>query len=76
VHSGHGLRIACLRCFDLYLVFLTAMNHESPSMEILDQMHWSPGRIWKACESLSVDWFGKPSGTLKPSLWIHIPRSG
>jgi hypothetical protein len=30
----------------------------------------------KACESLSVDWFGKPSNTLELSLWIHIPSSG
>jgi hypothetical protein len=28
----------------------------------------SPG---EACESLSADWFGKPSNTLEPSLWIH-----
>ena len=30
----------------------------------------------KAYESLSVDWFGKPSNTLEPSLWIRSPRSG
>jgi hypothetical protein len=26
-------------------------------------------------ESLSDDWFGKPSDTLEPSLWIHSPVS-
>jgi hypothetical protein len=30
----------------------------------------------KACDSLSADWFGKPSNTLEPSLWIHLPGSG
>jgi hypothetical protein len=28
------------------------------------------------CERLSVDWFGKLSDTLEPSLWIHSPGSG
>jgi hypothetical protein len=32
--------------------------------------------VGKSCESLSVDWFGKPSNTLEPSLWIHSPGSG
>jgi hypothetical protein len=31
---------------------------------------------WEACESLGADWFGKPSNTLEPSLWIHSPSSG
>jgi hypothetical protein len=31
---------------------------------------------WEACENLSVDWFGKLSDTLEPSLWIHSPGSG
>jgi hypothetical protein len=31
---------------------------------------------WEACESLGADWFGKPSNTLEPSLWIHSPGSG
>jgi hypothetical protein len=30
----------------------------------------------ESCESLSVEWFGKPSNTLEPSLWIHHPISG
>jgi hypothetical protein len=30
----------------------------------------------KSYERLSVDWFGKPSNTLEPSLWIHSPSSG
>ena len=30
----------------------------------------------KAHESLSTDWFGKPSNTLEPSLRIHSPGSG
>jgi hypothetical protein len=30
----------------------------------------------KVCESLSANWFGKPSNTLEPSLWIHSPGSG
>jgi hypothetical protein len=30
----------------------------------------------KACESLSDDWFGKPSNTLELSLWIHSPGLG
>jgi hypothetical protein len=32
--------------------------------------------VGEACESLSVDWFGKPSNTLELSLWIHSPGSG
>jgi hypothetical protein len=31
---------------------------------------------WEACESLGVDWFGKPSITLEPSLWICSLGSG
>jgi hypothetical protein len=37
---------------------------------------WIAASAGKACESLSADWFGKPSNTLEPSLWIHIPVSG
>jgi hypothetical protein len=37
---------------------------------------WIVVSVGKACESLSVDWFGKPSNTLEPSLWIHSPGSG
>jgi hypothetical protein len=37
---------------------------------------WIATSAGKACESLSVDWFGKPSNTLEPSLWIHSPGSG
>jgi hypothetical protein len=29
----------------------------------------------KESESLSYEWFGKPSNTLEPSLWIHSPGS-
>jgi hypothetical protein len=32
---------------------------------------WIAVSAWKSCESLSVDWFWKPSNTLEPSLWIH-----
>jgi hypothetical protein len=32
--------------------------------------------VGEACESLSADYFGKPSNTLEPSLWIHSPGSG
>jgi hypothetical protein len=32
--------------------------------------------VGKSCESLSVDWLGKPNNTLEPSLWIHSPGSG
>jgi len=31
---------------------------------------------WEAYDILGVDWFGKPSNTLEPSLWIHSPGSG
>jgi hypothetical protein len=31
---------------------------------------------WRACEIFSDNWFGKPSNTLEPSMWIHIPGSG
>jgi hypothetical protein len=37
---------------------------------------WIVVSVGKSCESLSVDWFGKPSNTLEPSLWIHSPGSG
>jgi hypothetical protein len=37
---------------------------------------WIAMSVGEACESLSVDWFGKLSNTLEPSLWIHSPRSG
>jgi hypothetical protein len=30
----------------------------------------------KACESLSVDWFRKPSNIMELSLWIHSPGLG
>jgi hypothetical protein len=30
----------------------------------------------ESCESLSVEWFGKPSNNLELSLWIHSPGSG
>jgi hypothetical protein len=30
----------------------------------------------KECESLSADWFGKPSNTVESSLWIHSPGLG
>jgi hypothetical protein len=28
------------------------------------------------CDSLSDDWFGNPSNTLEPSLWIHSSSLG
>jgi hypothetical protein len=34
---------------------------------------WIVVSVGESCESLSVDWFGKPSNTLEPSLWIHNP---
>ena len=37
---------------------------------------WIVVSVGKACKSLSVDRFGKPSNTLEPSLWIHSPGSG
>jgi hypothetical protein len=37
---------------------------------------WIVVSVGKFCESLSVDWFGKTSNTLEPSLWIHSPGSG
>jgi hypothetical protein len=37
---------------------------------------WIAVSVKKACESLRVDWFGKPSNTLEPSLWIHSPSLG
>jgi hypothetical protein len=37
---------------------------------------WIVVSAGKSCERLSVDWFGNPSNTLEPSLWIHIPGSG
>jgi hypothetical protein len=37
---------------------------------------WIVVTVGKSCESLSVDWFGKPSNTLEPSLWIYRPGSG
>jgi hypothetical protein len=95
----------------LCLNFLTTASPESPIMEILDQLHWSPRRrrtaeglhgregwrsislgwfrlgrrklgTWismsdgESCESLNADWFGKPSNTMEPSLWIHSPGLG
>jgi hypothetical protein len=76
-------------------------------MDILDQLHQSPGwrgtawqrrvevyslgwcrpgrrelgtwivvSVGESCESLNFDWFGKPSNTLEPSLWIHSPDVG
>jgi hypothetical protein len=41
-----------------------------------DMGTWIVVSVGKSCESLSADWFGKPSNTLKPSLWIHSPGSG
>jgi hypothetical protein len=37
---------------------------------------WIATSVGKAFEILSDDWFGKPSNTLEPSLWIHSPGSG
>jgi hypothetical protein len=37
---------------------------------------WIVVSAGKAFEILSVDWFGKPSNTLEPSLWIHSPGLG
>jgi hypothetical protein len=37
---------------------------------------WIAVSAGKSCESLSADWFGKPSNTLELSLWIHSPDSG
>jgi hypothetical protein len=37
---------------------------------------WIVVRVLETCESLGVDWFGKPSNTLELSLWIHSPGSG
>jgi hypothetical protein len=37
---------------------------------------WIAMSAGKAYEILSDDWFGKPSNTLEPSLWIHSPGSG
>jgi hypothetical protein len=37
---------------------------------------WIVVSVGESCESLSVDWFGKPSNTLELSLWIHSPGSG
>jgi hypothetical protein len=31
--------------------------------------------VGESCESLSVDYFGKSSNTMEPSLWIHKPSS-
>jgi hypothetical protein len=37
---------------------------------------WIVVSVGESCESLSVDWFWKPSNTLELSLWIHSPSSG
>jgi hypothetical protein len=37
---------------------------------------WIFMSVGEFCESLSVDWFGKMSNTLEPSLWIHSPGLG
>ena len=37
---------------------------------------WIAVSVGKSCESLSVVWFGNPSNTLEPSLWIHSTGSG
>jgi hypothetical protein len=37
---------------------------------------WIVVSVVEAYESLSADWFGKPSNTLEPSLWIHSPSLG
>jgi hypothetical protein len=37
---------------------------------------WIVVSVGEACESLSIDWFGKPSNTMELSLWIHSPGLG
>jgi hypothetical protein len=32
--------------------------------------------VRETCERLRDEWFGNPSNTLEPSLWIHSPGSG
>jgi hypothetical protein len=38
------LRPTCIRCVGLFLAFLTPVSPESSSIEILDQLHWSPNK--------------------------------
>jgi len=36
---------------------------------------WIVASVVEACESLSIEWFGKTSNTLEASLRIHRPSS-
>jgi len=68
VYSTHELRSACMRCFGLFSYFITYTSIESPNMDILDQLNWSPGRRWIA---RGTTWTRRGSILLGCAGWVE-----